>query len=69
MQLKVALHNATVVLLCEGQVYSISKERMERVRGIEPLYTAWKAGALPLCYTRSLGFAMNAGGANATVRG
>lgn len=26
---------------------------MERVDGIEPTYTAWKAGALPLCYTRA----------------
>ena len=25
---------------------------MERVMGIEPTYPAWKAGALPLSYTR-----------------
>ena len=25
---------------------------MERVAGIEPAYSAWKAAALPLCYTR-----------------
>ena len=25
---------------------------MERVGGIEPPWPAWKAGALPLCYTR-----------------
>ena len=25
---------------------------MERVRGIEPPYPAWEAGALPLSYTR-----------------
>ena len=25
---------------------------MERVMGIEPTYSAWKAAALPLCYTR-----------------
>ena len=25
---------------------------MERVKGIEPSYSAWEAGALPLCYTR-----------------
>ena len=25
---------------------------MERVTGIEPASPAWKAGALPLCYTR-----------------
>lgn len=28
-------------------------KKLERVHGIEPSYTAWKAGALPLCYTRS----------------
>ena len=26
---------------------------MERVAGIEPAYSAWKAAALPLCYTRA----------------
>ena len=26
---------------------------MERVDGIEPTYSAWKAAALPLCYTRA----------------
>ena len=26
--------------------------RLERVAGIEPAYSAWKAAALPLCYTR-----------------
>ena len=25
---------------------------LERVHGIEPRYIAWKASALPLCYTR-----------------
>ena len=29
-----------------------NKERMERVTGIEPAWPAWKAGALPLSYTR-----------------
>ena len=27
-------------------------ERLERVTGIEPVYSAWKAAALPLSYTR-----------------
>ena len=27
---------------------------MERVTGIEPAWPAWKAGALPLSYTRVL---------------
>jgi hypothetical protein len=27
---------------------------MERVKGIEPSYSAWKAAALPLSYTRAV---------------
>jgi hypothetical protein len=27
---------------------------MERVKGIEPSYSAWKAAALPLSYTRKI---------------
>jgi hypothetical protein len=27
-------------------------EGLERVKGIEPSYSAWKAAALPLSYTR-----------------
>ena len=29
-----------------------SLKRLERVKGIEPSYSAWKAAALPLSYTR-----------------
>jgi hypothetical protein len=29
---------------------------LERVKGIEPSYSAWKAAALPLSYTRMSGF-------------
>jgi hypothetical protein len=28
-------------------------KRLERVKGIEPSYSAWKAAALPLSYTRA----------------
>ena len=28
-------------------------KKLERVRGVEPLYPAWKAGAQPLCHTRN----------------
>jgi hypothetical protein len=28
-------------------------EGLERVKGIEPSYSAWKAAALPLSYTRA----------------
>jgi hypothetical protein len=31
------------------------KKSMERVTGIEPAWPAWKAGALPLSYTRRVG--------------
>ena len=30
-----------------------SAEGLERVMGIEPTWPAWKAGALPLSYTRN----------------
>ena len=30
-----------------------SFKRLERVMGIEPTYSAWKAAALPLSYTRT----------------
>jgi hypothetical protein len=32
-----------------------SSQFMERVMGIEPTYPAWKAGTLPLSYTRMYG--------------
>ena len=32
-----------------------SMKRLERVKGIEPSYSAWKAAALPLSYTRVTG--------------
>ena len=32
-----------------------SLKKMERVKGIEPSYSAWKAAALPLSYTRAWG--------------
>ncbi len=28
------------------------RSELERVKGIEPSWPAWEAGALPLCYTR-----------------
>ena len=31
----------------------IAVHLLERVMGIEPTYSAWKAAALPLCYTRT----------------
>ena len=34
---------------------------MERVKGIEPSYSAWKAAALPLSYTRAQAINYHAG--------
>jgi hypothetical protein len=42
------------VLLSYGRSKSLDGLGKERVRGIEPPSPAWKAGALPLSYTRSL---------------
>jgi hypothetical protein len=33
--------------------HAFSKQRLERVMGIEPTSSAWEADALPLCYTRA----------------
>ncbi len=43
-----------LALACSLAVATAELEggRMERVTGIEPVSTAWKAAALPLCYTR-----------------
>src|SRR3546814_6776835 len=43
---------------CIGAVWHMQRndrkrQGLERVAGIEPAYSAWKAAALPLCYTRS----------------
>ena len=34
---------------------TFSEDKKERVMGIEPTYPAWKAGVLPLNYTRMYG--------------
>src|SRR6476619_8504108 len=40
-------------------------KKMERVKGIEPSYSAWKAAALPLSYTRAgVDLTRRAGGLN-----
>jgi hypothetical protein len=33
--------------------YDMDRKTLERVKGIEPSYSAWKAAALPLSYTRA----------------
>ena len=49
-----------MVLHCEGgrlcwrPLFLVALvEKLERVKGIEPSYSAWKAAALPLSYTRA----------------
>jgi hypothetical protein len=42
-------------------------ETLERVKGIEPSYSAWKAAALPLSYTRLVAINYHAGPAVSTV--
>ena len=42
-------------LLARIQYFAARPEGMERVMGIEPTYPAWKAGVLPLNYTRRVG--------------
>ena len=41
---------------------------MERVTGIEPAWPAWKAGALPLSYTREANPFIIPGSAGLVVR-
>jgi hypothetical protein len=38
----------------QALTYEKLEEKLERVKGIEPSYSAWKAAALPLSYTRIL---------------
>ncbi len=42
----------SAILFCELTQVSMPVEEMERVTGIEPAQPAWKAGTLPLSYTR-----------------
>src|SRR3954451_23129187 len=39
-----------------------TSKALERVKGIEPSYSAWKAAALPLSYTRDRGSLTRPGG-------
>ena len=46
-----------------------SLKNLERVEGIEPSYSAWKAAALPLSYTRDgVDLTRRAGGLNPPLR-
>src|SRR5271155_2657624 len=37
---------------CLHKILMLPAKLLERVKGIEPSYSAWKAAALPLSYTR-----------------
>ena len=46
---------SSVALMDEHNLIGeLTKKKMERVKGIEPSRPAWKAGALPLSYTRKI---------------
>ena len=47
------LEGSCSIRLSYWRIYRPSK-KLERVKGIEPSYPAWKAGILPLNYTRRL---------------
>jgi hypothetical protein len=40
--------------LAQQEIAVVSAGKLERVKGIEPSYSAWKAAALPLSYTRAV---------------
>ena len=48
------LEGSCSILLSYCRIFYSACECMERVMGIEPTYPAWKAGVLPLNYTRML---------------
>ena len=47
--------SAAIVLPVFACIHEICRKELERVMGIEPTWPAWKAGTLPLSYTRSDG--------------
>ena len=46
------LEGSCSILLSYWRISDPARKAMERVMGIEPTYPAWKAGVLPLNYTR-----------------
>ena len=45
--------SASFLVRMENRLYDKYLKTLERVKGIEPSYSAWKAAALPLSYTRA----------------
>ena len=46
--------SAFMIVGSKKRTQAESLKGLERVKGIEPSYSAWKAAALPLSYTRAL---------------
>jgi hypothetical protein len=45
--------SGSIVVRMDGRQCAKYLKTLERVKGIEPSYSAWKAAALPLSYTRA----------------
>ena len=48
------LEGSCSIQLSYWRIWKNAFHKLERVKGIEPSYPAWKAGVLPLNYTRKL---------------
>jgi hypothetical protein len=45
--------SGSILVRMASQKFEKCLKALERVKGIEPSYSAWKAAALPLSYTRA----------------
>src|SRR2546425_6131184 len=52
--------NFSLAIVLPSAVFQVGWVDLERVVGIEPASSAWKAAALPLCYTRAPSRALEA---------
>ena len=59
--------NASILVRMENREFEKRLRTLERVKGIEPSYSAWKAAALPLSYTRARGINYHATAAASTA--
>ncbi len=57
--------NSNILVVISNDYDEQPRVAVERVKGIEPSYSAWKAAALPLSYTRAgAGLSRRGGGLN-----
>jgi hypothetical protein len=62
--------NTSILVRMENREFEKRLRILERVKGIEPSYSAWKAAALPLSYTRAGDeLTWHAGGLNSSCIG